>query len=78
MIPLQIMLCHYCDVVLLVGVLPLFVKVGQLLVRQQTVQFEILQTSLDIAVFPEPNLSRADVVQHLLDFVPKRLPRVVR
>ena len=41
-------------------------------------QLKILQTSLDFTVFPEPILSSADVVQHILDFVvAKRLPRVV-
>ena len=41
-------------------------------------QFEILQTFLEIAVFPETNMSSADVVQHILDFVvAKRFPRVV-
>ena len=32
-------------------------------------QFEILQTFLDVVVFPQPFLSRADVVQHARDFV---------
>ena len=41
-------------------------------------QFEIIQTFLDIAVFPEPILSNADVVQRIVGFVvAKRLPRVV-
>ena len=36
------------------------------------------QTFLDIAVFPEPVLSSADVVQGILDFVvAKRFPRAV-
>ena len=73
----QILLFH-CDVVLLAGVLPLFVEVDQLLVQHPIEQFEILQTSLDILVFPEPILSSADVVQHILDFVvATRLPCVV-
>ena len=42
-------------------VLPLFVEVNQFLVQQQIEQFEILQTSLDINVSPEPLLSGADV-----------------
>ena len=32
-------------------------------------RLEILQTSLNIAVFPEPVLSNADVAQHILDSV---------
>ena len=58
--------------------LPLFVEVDQFLVQQPIEQFEILQTFRDIAVFPEPILSSADVVQHILDFAAaKRVPRVV-
>ena len=72
------LLYHYCDALLLASGLPLFVEVDQLPVQQPTVQFEILQTFLDIVVFPHPILSSAEVVQHILDFVvPKRLPRVV-
>ena len=42
-------------------------------------QFEILQASLDIDVFPESILSSADVVQRILVFVvTERLPSVVR
>ena len=70
--------CHFCDVVLLVVVLLLFVKVEQFLVQRLIAQLEILQTSIDMFVFPEPVLSSADVVQHILDFVvAKRLPSVV-
>ena len=72
------MLCHYCDVVLLGEVLLLFVEVYQFLVQRLIEQFEILQTSLDIVVFPEPILSSADVVQRILDsVVAKRLPCAV-
>ena len=53
-------------------------EIDQLLVQQPTGQFEILQSFLDIAAFPEPVLSSADPVQHILNFVVvKRLPRVV-
>ena len=65
------------NVVLLVEV-PLFlVEVDQFLVQRLIEQLEILQTSLDIAVFPEPILSSADVTQHTLEFVVvQRLPSV--
>ena len=57
-------------------ILPHFVEVDQFLVQQPIEQFEILQTLLDIAVFPEPILSSADVVQHIIDVVlAERLPR---
>ena len=56
----QILFCHYLDVTLLVEVLPLFGEVDQFLVQQPIEQFEVLQTSLDIAVIPS-----AGVVQHL-------------
>ena len=62
----QVCLCHYLDVALLVEVLLLFVEVDHVLV-QLIQRLEILQTSLDIAVFPEPVLSNADVVHHILD-----------
>ena len=59
-------------------VVPLCVEVDQCVVQQPIEQFEILETFLEIAVFPEPILSNADVVQHILDFVVvKRLPRAV-
>ena len=74
----QLLLCHYCDVVLPVKVLLLFVEVDQFLVQWLNEQLNILRTSVDIAVFPEPILSSADGVQHFLDFVvARRLPRVV-
>ena len=38
------------------------------LVQRLLEQFESLQTSLDVAVLPEPILAGADAVQHLLDF----------
>ena len=63
-----ILLFHYFDVVPFVRVLLLFVEVDQFLVQQPIEQFDILQTFFDIAVFPEPILSSADVVQHILDF----------
>ena len=64
--------------VFLVGVLPLFVEVDQFLVHQPIEQLEILETFLSLAGFPEPILSSADVVQHILDVVvAKRLPRVL-
>ena len=57
------------------GVLLLFVDNDHFLVQEQ---LEILQTTLDIAVFPEPILSSADVVQRILDFdVASRLPSAV-
>ena len=49
----QIVLCHCSDVVLLVEVLLLIVEVEQFLVQRLIEQLEILQTSLDGAVFPE-------------------------
>ena len=72
------MLCHCCVVVLLVEIHHLFVQVDQLLVLQPIGQIEILRTSLEIDVFPEPILSCAAVVQHTLDCVAaKRLPRAI-
>ena len=72
------MLCHCCAVVLLVEVHHLFVQVDQHLVVEQIGQFEILRTSLEIAVFSEPILSCSDVVQRTLDCVAaKRLPRAM-
>ena len=62
------LLCHYCDVVLLVEVLLGFAEIDPFLVQQPIEQFEILQTSLDVAVFPQPILSTADEVQHILGF----------
>ena len=47
------LLGHDCGVVLLAQILLLIVDVDQCLVQQQTEQLGILQTSLDIAVFPE-------------------------
>ena len=64
--------CHYSDVV---EVLLLFVEVVQFLVQWLIEQLEILQTSLNIAVFPEPILSTA-VVQRILDFVVAQRLRV--
>ena len=53
------------------------VEVDQFLVQRLVEQLEI-PASLDIAVFPEPILSSADVVQRILDFVvAQRLPCVV-
>ena len=43
-----------CDVVLLVDVLLLFVEVEQFLVQRLIKQLDIFQTSLGIALFPEP------------------------
>ena len=57
------------DVVLLMGVLLLFVEVGQFQVQRLMEQLEILQTYLDIAVFPEPILPSAGAVQRIIDFV---------
>ena len=54
------LLFHCFDVVLLVGVLPSSLKLMKFLVQQPIEQFQILQTSLDLAVFPEPNFSSAD------------------
>ena len=66
------------DVVLLAGVLPLFAEVDHFLVQQLVEQFDMLQTSPEIALFPEPILSNAYVVQRILDVaVAKRLPSVV-
>ena len=48
----QILLCHCCDVVLLVGVLPLSVEVDQFLGQSQIERIEIIKKSIDIAVFP--------------------------
>ena len=74
----QHVLCHCCVVVLLVEIHHLFVQVGQLLVLQPIGQFEILRTSLEIDVFPEPIPSCAAVVQHTLDCVAvNRLPRAM-
>ena len=47
----------------------LFVKVDPFLVQRVIERLEILPTSLDVAVFPEPIQSSADVVQRILDFV---------
>ena len=63
------LLCHYCDVVLLVEILLLSVEIDQFLVQRLIQQLEILQTSLDMAMLPEPILSGADVVQRILDVV---------
>ena len=65
----EILLFHDLGTFLLVRVFHLLVKVEKFLVQQPIQQFEILQTSLDIAVFLEPIFSSADVVQHILDFV---------
>ena len=73
----QSLLCHYFDVAFLVKILLLCVQVVQFLVQWLNEQLEILRKSLGIAVFPEPTLSRADVVQHILDFVAVRLPNAV-
>ena len=70
----RIMLCHCCRVVLLITILLLFVAVDQFLVQRLIERLEILQTSLDIAVFPEPILPGADVVQQNVAW---RLPSVV-
>ena len=73
----QLLLCHHCGVVLIVEFMLLDVEVDQFLVQRLIEQLEILQT-LDIAVFPAPILSSADVVQRILDsVVAERLPRVV-
>ena len=73
----HILLCHYCDVVLLARVISLIVEVDQFQFQQPIEQLEILQTCLDIAVFLEAILSGADVVQHIHDFVvARRLSRV--
>ena len=68
MIEPQILRFHCLDVVLLARVLPLFVEVDQYPVQPPIGQFKILQTCLDIAVFPEPILLIADVAQHFLYF----------
>ena len=65
----HILLCHYFDIVLLVEVLLLSVVVDKFLAHRLIQQLEILQTSLDNAVFPEPILPSADVVQRIPDFV---------
>ena len=73
----RILLFHYFDVVLVVRLLPLFVKVDKFLVQQPIQQFEILQTFLGVSVF-EPILSSADVAQQILHFVvAQRISRVV-
>ena len=64
----QFLLSDDFDVMLLVEVLLLFVEVVQFLV-QRLIGLEIVQTPLDLALFPEPILSSAHVVQHLLDIV---------
>ena len=64
----QIVLC-YCCVLVFLEVLLLFLKIDQLLVQWLIEQLEILQTSLNVAAFPEPILSTADVVLRILDFV---------
>ena len=53
-IEFHILLCHNCDVVLLVEVLLVFSELDQCLVWRLVDQLEILQTSLGIAVFPDP------------------------
>ena len=74
----RILLCHCVGVVFLVEVLLPFVEVDQFLVQRLIEQLKVLQTSLDIAVFPEPIVSSADVTQRSLDFVAaERLPSVV-
>ena len=71
-------LFHYRDVVLPVQDLLFFVEVDQFLVHRLIEQLEILVTSLDIVVFPEPILSSAGVVQRVLDsVVAERLPSAV-
>ena len=65
----QMLLCHQCEVVLVEEVLLLFVEVDPCLVRQPVGHPEILQTSLEIAVLPQPILSSADEDQRILDFV---------
>ena len=47
----------------------LSVEVGQFLVQRLIEQLEIRKASLDIAVFLEPTLFCADVVQRAIDFV---------
>ena len=69
MIQYQISLCHHCDASLLAEVRLLSVEVDQVLVLRLIQQVEILHSSLDIAVFPEPILSSANVVQRILDSV---------
>ena len=65
----QILLCHDFDVELLIESLLLFVEAVQFQVQRLIEQLEILQTSLDIAVFPDQACQSADAVQRLLDFV---------
>ena len=73
------LLCQNCDVVLHEANFLLFVEVDQCLVQRLIEQFDILETFLDVVVFPEPILSNADVVQRIHDFVvAKRLPREIK
>ena len=65
----HILLCHYFDVVLPLEDMLLFVKVDQSLVKRLIEQLEMLLAFLNIAVFPEPVLSSAYVVQHIRDSV---------
>ena len=62
----QMLLSHYCDVVLPVKVLLVCVEVDQFRVQRLIEQLEVLQTFLE---FPEPILSSACLFQHILDFV---------
>ena len=62
----QMLLSHYCDVVLPVKVLLVSVEVDQFPVERLIEVLEVLQTFLE---FPEPILSSARVFQHILDFV---------
>ena len=72
----HILLCHFCDVALLVEVRLLFVKVAHLLVQQPIEQFD--HQFLVVALFHEPILSSAGVVQSIIDRdVALRLPGVV-
>ena len=73
----QILLCHYFDVVLLVEVMVLCVEFDQLLVQPLVEQLEILQTSLDIAVFLEPILSSLGRPRVLLTLLWRNVCRVL-
>ena len=55
-----LVVCHYCGFVLFFEVLLLFVEVDEFLVQRLIERLEILRTSHDIAVIPEPILSSAD------------------
>ena len=62
-------LCHCCEVVLLVEAPLLFFRNRSISGPAGDSAARILETSIDIAVFPEPILSSADVDQRSLHVV---------